>query len=173
MQRCGKIGWRTGWALGLALAASGARGQELLVSSGVSATAGEGGSVAGEIVRSVADPHSGRRWLLLRDADHPGGPGRFVLAEDRPAGSEGRPLSSVEKAERLEMLPVIRAGDRLVVEEHTAVADARLEAVAMGPAAMGATLSVRLAIGGRMVRAVALGPGRAVFAQQVGPEARP
>jgi flagella basal body P-ring formation protein FlgA len=61
------------------------------------------------------------------------------------------------------MQPVIRAGERLIVEESTAVVDARLEAVALGPAAIGSPLNVKLAIGGKVVRAVALAPGRAAF----------
>ena len=64
--------------------------------------------------------------------------------------------------------PVIHAGDRLTVEEHTAVADAALEARALNPAARGSALEVRLAIGGRVVRAVALGPGRAAFQREIG-----
>jgi flagella basal body P-ring formation protein FlgA len=59
--------------------------------------------------------------------------------------------------------PVIRAGDRLVVEENTAVIEARLEAVALGPAALGSSFDVRLKLGGKVARAVALAPGRAAF----------
>jgi hypothetical protein len=58
-------------------------------------------------------------------------------------------------------VPVIRAGDRIVVEEHTDVVDAVLEAVALGPAVEQGPLDVRLRIGGRVVRVVALAPGRA------------
>jgi flagella basal body P-ring formation protein FlgA len=64
--------------------------------------------------------------------------------------------------------PVIRSGDRLVVEESSAVVEARLEAVALGPAAEGAEFRVRLAIGGKVVLAVALGPGHAAFADPAG-----
>jgi flagella basal body P-ring formation protein FlgA len=62
------------------------------------------------------------------------------------------------------LVAVIRAGDRLIVEENTAVVEARLEAVALGAAAPGSTFNVRLRIGGRVLRAVALGPGRAALA---------
>lgn len=61
-------------------------------------------------------------------------------------------------------LPVIRTGDRLIVEENTALVEARLEAVALGPAQPGSSFNVRLVAGGKIVRAVALGPGRAAFA---------
>jgi flagella basal body P-ring formation protein FlgA len=56
---------------------------------------------------------------------------------------------------------MIRAGERMVVEEKTAVVDARLEAVALEPGWPGTEIGVRLAIGGKRLRAVVLGPGRA------------
>jgi hypothetical protein len=59
---------------------------------------------------------------------------------------------------------MIHAGDRLIVEENTALVEARLEAVALGPAQLGSPLNVRLTIGGHVVRVVALGPGHASFA---------
>ena len=61
---------------------------------------------------------------------------------------------------------MIHAGDALVVEEHTAVVDARLEAVALAPAAVGAEFSARLKVGGKVVRAGALAAGRAVLAPE-------
>jgi flagella basal body P-ring formation protein FlgA len=66
---------------------------------------------------------------------------------------------------------VIRGGDRVILEEHTPVVDARLEAIALAPAREGGTLRVRLKIGGGIVEAVALGPGRVAFAAET--EARP
>jgi hypothetical protein len=62
-------------------------------------------------------------------------------------------------------------GDRLIVEEDTPVASARLEALALGPASPGVEFMVRLRIGGKVMRVVALGPGRAAFATES--EARP
>jgi hypothetical protein len=122
----------------------------------------------GEIVREIDDPHSGARWLLMRSSDHPGGPGLLVLVE-----SGRNPVRQGQAAvEPLEVLrPVIRAGERLIVEENTPVVEARLEAVALGPAVAGSVLDARLKIGGRVVRAVALGPGRAELQPQT--EARP
>jgi hypothetical protein len=61
---------------------------------------------------------------------------------------------------------MIHAGDALILEEHTAVAEARLQAVALGPAAKGAVFEARLKIGGKMVRAVAISAGRAGFAPE-------
>ncbi len=115
-------------------------------------------------MREIDDPNLGDRWLLMRNDDVPGGPGRMVMvaAHRQPMG--GAPLRAAKQtAEEARLLPVIRAGDRLTVEEHTARVDAVLEARALSAAAAGSALDARLAIGGRVVRAVALGPGRAVL----------
>jgi hypothetical protein len=115
----------------------------------------------GKIVREIDDPNTGERWLLMRNEQHPGGPGHLVLA----AGHASRPADASSQGAGQEregrLLPVIRTGDRLIVEEHTPVVDAVLAAQALNPAAQGEALDVRLAIGGKIMRAVALGPGRA------------
>jgi hypothetical protein len=123
----------------------------------------------GEIVREIDDPHSGARWLLERNADHPGGPGLLVLAEG--GRNPGRQDKARFEPSGVDPRTVIRAGERLIVEENTPVVEARLEAVALGPAVIGSVLDARLKIGGRVVRAVALGPGRAELQPQA--EARP
>jgi hypothetical protein len=130
-------------------------------------------SGAAQVVREIDDPHSGARWLLLRDREHPAGPGRLVhLGEgENPAGRRDLGGTADLAAEAAPALPVIRSGDRLIIEENTAVVEARLEAVALGPAAPGSAFRVRLTIGGRVARAVALGPGRAAFLPEL--EARP
>jgi hypothetical protein len=122
----------------------------------------------GEIVREIDDPNSGARWLLERNGDHPGGPGLLVLVE---AGRNPAPRDKAVEPTQVELRSVIRAGERLIVEENTPVVEARLEAVALGPAVLGSVLEARLKIGGRVVRAVALGPGRAELQPQT--EARP
>jgi hypothetical protein len=160
-----------GWAAGLVLFVSGivfcgrvqAQVQPQVMVSG--------GETAATILREIDDPHSGERWLLLPDEKHTGGPGRLVLSAGHPQHSSTRPVSRVEKPDRVAVFPVIHAGDRLVVEEHSAIAEARLEAVAMGPATTGSTFAARLKIGGRVVRARALAPGRAAFAPEM--ETRP
>jgi hypothetical protein len=55
---------------------------------------------------------------------------------------------------------VIRAGDRLVVEQDTPRIQAWLEGVSLGPAAIGSSLNVRLAIDGKVLCTVALAAGR-------------
>jgi len=119
----------------------------------------------GTIIREIDDPHLGDRWVLMRNPAYPAGPGRLVLAA---AGLSGVRQSGAEGSSPAPALPVIHTGDRLIVEENTALVAARLEAVALGPASPGSLLKVRLAIGGGVVRAVALSPGRAAFAPEAG-----
>jgi len=103
------------------------------------------------ILRTITDPHTGRQWLLVANEQNPAGPGRLVSASgDLAAHRDGsRPALA------------IHAGDRIVVEEHSAVVNAYLEATALEPAAAGSQFNARLKIGGKVVKAVALGPGRA------------
>lgn len=122
------------------------------------------------VVREITDPATGNRWLLKRDSAAPGGPGRLV----RVSAGENEPqriTSGQSRDERTLPPRVIRAGDLVVVEEHTKVMDAELEGVALNGARNGATLRVRLKIGGRVISAVAEGPGRAAI--QPGTGARP
>ncbi len=140
-------------------------GTQVLISSGrlAPASAPVQSLAQGEIVHEIDDPHTGDRWLLMRNAQAPGGPGRLVLVAAHRRAYGGAPGRTAERAEETPLVPVIRAGDRLIVEEHTTVVDAVLEARALNPAAAGAALDVRLTIGGNVVRAVALGPGRAAL----------
>lgn len=110
-------------------------------------------------LREIDDPHSGLRWLLVRDATHPGGPGRLVELHGETA---------LDRAPS-PALPVIHMGDRVRVEEHTRVADAIFDSVALGPAVKGAPLRLRLRIGGRIVRAIAVAPGRAALTLEIRP----
>jgi len=119
----------------------------------------------GQVLRQIEDPSTGDLWLLLRDRKRPGGPARMVLARQRvnvPRTISGGPVQHLFAGER----PLIHPGDALMVEEHTAVVDARLEAVALEPAAKGAHLKARLKIGGKVVRVEAISPGRASFAPE-------
>jgi hypothetical protein len=120
-------------------------------------------------LREIVDAHTGERWILTRDPSHPGGPGRLTPAlSSTPAAVPG-PIAS--RSTPTPPRPIVHGGDRLIVEENTRVAEARLEAVALGSAAPGALFEARLKIGGKVVRAVALGPGRAALAPEG--EARP
>jgi hypothetical protein len=123
-----------------------------------------------DLLREIDDPGLGRRWLLYRDARHPEGPGRLVAAGalrlNRPnAASSPLPGSTAVP------IPVIRAGDRVVLEESTPIVEARLEAIALVPASKGSPLKVRLVLGGKVVPAIAIAPGRVKLAAP--PESRP
>jgi hypothetical protein len=129
------------------------------------------GGSSGEVVREIDDPHTGDRWKLMRDPVHPEGPGRLVLV----AGPGTEPVSTstsdaeqpaISATKRTPLRLAIHAGDALIVEENTAVVEARLEAVALRPAAKGAIFRARLRIGGKVVRAIAISAGHAVFATE-------
>lgn len=119
------------------------------------------------IVREIDDPHTGSRWLLERDESRPGGPGRLVLAGGSARSREQSRAQSAEPGRvSAAAVPVIRAGDRLIVEENTPLVEARFEAIALSPASAGAPLRVRLAIGGHVVRGIAVAAGRAKLAPE-------
>ena len=118
-----------------------------------------------DVVREIDDPHIGDRWMLVRDPVHPGGPGRLVLAADVNGIRLGKmtvaPRMPAPRSSSTPERSVIHAGDKLIVEEHTAIVDARLEGIALSPAIGRAFLRVRLSIGGEVVRAMAVGPALA------------
>lgn len=132
-------------------------------------------AVGNLVVRELVDPNNGDRWLLMRDPGNSAGPGRMVLAARGGAPEKVKPADVSSLASRqlnfATQLPVIHCGERLIVEENTPLVIARLEAVALEPALPGSPLNVRLAIGGKVLRALALGPGRAVLLTES--EARP
>ena len=156
------------WALAaLVQAAGGAQASSRVLPA--SATSGQAEqSLGSSVVREIDDPHNGDHWLLVRDSDHPGGPGRMILGGKnvvQPVSDVSTPSRQARLIPALPM-PVIHGGDRVIVEEHSARVDVRLEAVALGPAVSGSPLNVRLTIGGDVVRGVALGPGRVAFAKE-------
>jgi hypothetical protein len=126
-----------------------------------------------EVIREIDDPSTGNRWLLVRDWNRPGGPGRLLLlagsprithaeqaAKISPARAE---TDSVPPAAPVIHAPIIHANDPLIVEENTPLVEARLAATALGPAAPGAAFAARLEIGGKIVRVRAVAPGRALL----------
>ena len=125
----------------------------------------------GQVLRVLEDPNLGDRWLLVRNEACPAGPARLVLDSTVQRARSGLLPGVAGGGSRPSSAPLIRAGDRVVVEEHTAMVEARLDAVALGPAWTGSELNVRLTLGGRVVRAVALAGGHAAL--QPGTAARP
>jgi|SRR5271157_3406430 len=157
-------GWRARDWMGLLLVFA-------LLAMAVPAAAQRPVESSGRVLRVIDDPSTGAHWLLLADGVNPAGPGRMVLiAEPRKLAVRNETGSArvvrAPDSDETPLLPVIRPGDRLIVEESTPVVEARLEAVALGAAVSGSAFNARLRIGGRVVRAVALAPGRAVFAPE-------
>ncbi len=132
------------------------------------APAGRAPASGSASLREIDDPHSGARWFLFRDPDHPEGPGRWVLEDNGQAGGNARAAGS--EAGETEPEAIVHAGDRLIVEEHTAAFDAWWEADSLGRGPIGSAIAVLLKIGGRIVRARILSAGHAVLAIA---EARP
>lgn len=116
---------------------------------------------ASEIVREIDDPSTGTRWLLYRNIANPGGPGRLILV------GVVRPASLHRGATFAAAGPVVHTGDRVVVEESTPILDARLAATALNPASSGGPVRVRLELGGQIVAATAIAPGRVALEQEV------
>lgn len=110
------------------------------------------------VLREIDDPSTGQRWLLMRDPAHLSGPG-ILVSRDSVAGAGNFDDQIIR------LHPVIRAGDRLTVEQSNEKVELRLEGVALSPAAAGEPLSVRLAISGKVVRAVAVSRDRALQIQ--------
>jgi len=125
-------------------------------------------SASASYVREIFDRSSGNRWILQRDETGSAGPGRMVLmiSPASPVDSGGRERAPSRKRREGDWTSpalIIHTGERLIVEEHTAKIESRLEAVALGQATTGAILAVRLKMGGRTVKAIACAPGRAVI----------
>ena len=153
----GLAGWLTASLAGNAQVAAGASRSLAEEQAVVSA-----GKFSGDVLREIDDPVTGDLWLLVRDPVRPAGPGRLLLVRhgDRlKAGAGGKTLPPV----RVVAQPIVRAGGQVLVEEHTPVVEARLEAVALEPAVQGATFRARLTIGGTVVRVTAVSPGHAVL----------
>ena len=124
------------------------------------------------IIRVIEDRSLGNRWLLCRAPERPGGPGRLLLIasnwREGASGMAGQVATALPAALPAAARTVIRSGGRLVIEEDSAVAHARLAAVALESAVAGSAFHARLEIGGKVVRAVAVSAGIAVFATESG-----
>ncbi len=116
------------------------------------------------------DVVTGSRWLMISDPVHPGGPARLVRNASIPGyrptvwarSDPARP--DIRKPEEA----IVRAGDALLVEEHTTEADVVLHAVALAPAWAGQALMVQIVPGHSVVRAIAVSPGKARLAPSTG-----
>lgn len=98
-------------------------------------------------IRLIEDSSTHVRWMLSEDIRHPALPARLMRVTDgfscgQPAEPDTDPSDSA--SEMMHTFPIIHAGDALTVVQHTPVAEVHLEAIALGPAAVGQTLRVRM-----------------------------
>lgn len=131
----------------------------------------EGLNVASQYreIRSIEDLGTHSHWMLLRDLSRPAAPA--LLIQGQPDSKCARlriEKSGLRSAPNREStsLPVVHAGDYLIVSEHTRNLDAELEATALKPAGIGESLTVRLKFGGHILSAIATAPGRASLSQE-------
>jgi hypothetical protein len=116
------------------------------------------GELRGEIHNEIADPCLGHHWQLVIDPIHPDWPGRLILLDQNAQNTQNTqnrnqsdnrvqtgPKRSVSDMQSM----VIRAGDRVTVDQDSGVLDARFEAVALESAWAGEKLRVRLIVAGR------------------------
>jgi Chaperone for flagella basal body P-ring formation len=116
---------------------------------------------AGEsVVTERTDLATGARWMLMRDASNGGGPARWVLETAGMDKATGGMLKAVERK------LLIHSGDKIVVEEQTAVLHARFEATALTSAKSNESLRARITIGGRVLSARAIAPGLAEIKEE-------
>jgi hypothetical protein len=122
-------------------------------------------------IGTIEDPGTHQHWILLRNLSRPAAPAALVQSPRNSSCSGFSPERSDLRFPSHSdgpSLPVIRAGDYLVVSEHTRFFDAELEASALKSAAIGESLTVRLKFGGRTLNAIATAPGRAISSDDLG-----
>jgi hypothetical protein len=148
--------------LAIALAEGGA------ASGQAAAQAKENPFAPAEATRVIDDSGAGVRWVLLRNSKRPGGPGRLIpigIANDGVETPQWNPRARLDTREIPQKLRrVILGGDPLIVEDHAGHAETRVEAVALGPAAVGQVFKARLKVDNATVNAIALSSGHATLA---------
>jgi hypothetical protein len=147
--------------------------QEVGCLSGLGA---QSGYAAGyRALREVADLGTHQHWLLIQDLTRATGPALFMKQPQHSACAFltlGKMNFGSALGARVRSIPVIHAGDRIILCEHTILSDAELEATALEAAAVGESLRVRIKFGGLTVRAIAAAPGRATLVPEAS-ERRP
>lgn len=116
-------------------------------------------------VHVLEDPFTHLRWIRLLDSVHPTGPARLIPLPST-TGIEiqdaGCTMSGATfAATREQRLPVIRAGEHIIIEQQTSFARLRLEATALAPALPGAFVRVQLKTDGQVLSVIADGPRHA------------
>ena len=117
-------------------------------------------------LRELEDPGAHQYWLLIRDRNRAAGPA-LLVKEPAHSACAFFTLGKMDRGpaigQPVRSLPVIHAGDPIILFEHTTVSDTELEATALEQAAVGDSLRVHIKFGGFTVRAIAAAPGRATL----------
>lgn len=141
--------------------------------AGCAAVKGEGDSthdVNLRALRTTDDLSTGSQWVLTRDPVHPEAPGRWCKSVGKRMGPHLETHNGPRDPHMVlgSRPAVVHSGDRLLVVDHSAVVEARFDAVALNAAIVEGELYARLRFSGKIVRVVALGPGRATLAPEAG-----
>jgi len=136
-----------------------------------------------QVSREWVDPCLGSRWQLKVNPAHPSWPGRVMLVDAGGGGSSIRaPKRWLPKADSANARgtvwaalstptdlspPVIRSGDRVVVDQRSKVMQAHFQAVALETAGVGERLRVRISTSGN-AQNTSRGPVISVQATGVG-----
>ena len=119
---------------------------------------------AWRVLRSFDDPGTAQQWFLLRDPSQPARPAKLIVVvhhrSDRTDRVSGRRSHSVTEGSGSD-LPLVRAGDKIVLSEHSPGVESRFEATALSTASLGHVVSVRVDVWGRVLQAVVTGDARA------------
>jgi hypothetical protein len=113
----------------------------------------------------VIEDHSNHQlWLLTRNPDRPEAPATLIpilpgLSDSSPSEQGGKPRTAISPVKR--GVTIIRSGEAVALYEDSSFMRLRLGGIALSTAAVGENITVRLTIGGRPLRAIAIGPGRA------------
>jgi hypothetical protein len=114
------------------------------------------------LVRAIDDPGTQKHWLLIEDLSRPGTPALLIRTTQDGAGAQcGVETTETQSPIPSLSVPVIHAGESVLLLEHTPISDATFEATALQAAALGESLNVRTRLGGRTLKATATAIGRA------------
>jgi|SRR5579872_2808297 len=126
------------------------------------------------IVRSQNDTTSSC-WVLARADATAGGPGQWHFLQQRrcPVSTktsirEAGLTASSSHIPGVHTVPLIRAGDQIVVEDHSSLVAASFRARALDSACAGESLRVRLSFAATVIRVEAVGPGTALLTRESG-----
>ncbi len=122
-------------------------------------------TVPGGASHYVEDPALGKTWELVRDCEHPAGPGKLV-AVDRALVKRSNPAYATKTVPHEDALG-IRIGEAITLVEESSTSRVAIQAIALEPGGLGKRIRVRLVSGHAVLSATVLGPGRAKLLPEI------